>query len=382
MPWNDNSGGPWGSGGGGRRSDDNPWRRGPGSGGGGGGGQQPPDLDQLIRQLQDRLRRLFGGGKGGKGKGGGAGVAALIGGAAIVWLAWPGSAWYVVGPQEAGVVLRFGEYARTTGSGLRFKLPYPFETVLLPNVTETRNTQVGATDRESLMITQGENIIDIDFTVQWRVAYDEPDGVRNFLFNIRDPESTVKAVAESAMREVVGTSQLQPLITEGRTEAARRAREIIQATLADYSSGIRVLDVQLEESSAPESVIDAFRDVDAAAQDAATLEQQARAYANQVVPEARGEAARILEQARGYRDRVIAEAQGQAERFDAIYAEYAQAPDVTRQRLFLETMERVLGRSELIILDQSGGGAIPYLPLDQLGQRRQREPNQTQGSGG
>jgi membrane protease subunit HflK len=382
MPWNDNAGGggPWGSGGGGN---DNPWRRGPGSGRPGGPGGEPPDLDELIRRLQARLNKLFGGGRGGKGKGSGVGVAALIGGAAVVWLAWPGSAWYVVGPQEAGVVLRFGEYSRTTGSGLRFKLPYPFETVMLPNVTETRNTQVGATERESRMITQGEDIIDTDFVVQWRVAYDEPDGVRNFLFNIRDPEGTVKAVAESAMREVVGTSQLQPLITEGRTEAARRAREIVQTTLADYNSGIRVLDVQLEESSAPESVIDAFRDVDAAAQDAATAEQQARAYANQVVPEARGEAARILEQARGYRDRVIAEAQGQAERFDAIYAEYAEAPEVTRQRIFFETMERVLGRSELIILDQSGGnGAVPYLPLDQLGRNRQAQPNQTQGSGG
>lgn len=377
MPWNDNSGGggPWGSGGGGRKNGDNPWGRGPNRGGGGG---EPPDLDELVAQLQNRLRRLFGGRGGKGGKGGGVGLGVILAGAIFVWLAWPGSAWYVVGPSEAGVVLRFGEYARTTTSGLQFKLPYPVETVLLPEVTTTNEVEVGATDAQSLMITRDENIVDIDFTVQWRVDLRYPDGVRDYLFNVRDQEGTVRAVAESAMREVVGTTDLEPIITTGRTEAARRAAEIIQSTLDGYDAGIQVLQVQLRESSAPSAVIEAFRDVDAARQDAERIVLQATAFANQVVPEARGEAAQILEQARGYRDRVIADAEGQADRFNSIYAEYAQAPDVTRRRMFLETMERVIGRSELIILDQDAG-AVPYLPLDQL--RRGQSASSQQGGG-
>jgi membrane protease subunit HflK len=180
----------------------------------------------------------------------------------------------------------------------------------------------------------------------------------------------VKSVSESAMREVVGTSQLEPLITTGRAEAAQRARDVIQATLNDYAAGIQILDVQLSESSAPASVIDAFRDVDAARQDATRLELEAQRDANRIVPEARGEAARLLQQAEGYRDQVVAQAEGRAARFNSIYTEYVQAPEVTRQRMYLETMEQVIGRSDLIILDQDGNGAVPYLPLDRLGQNR------------
>lgn len=385
MPWNDNAGGgggPWGSGGGrrGNNNNQNPWgqgpnggRRGPGNGQGGG----EPDLEQFIAQLQARIRRMFGGSGGGKSSGG-PGLGLIAAGIFFVWLAWPGSAWYVVGPQQAGVVLRFGEYVRTTGAGLQFKLPVPFETVLLPEVTTTNEVAVGSTPQEALMLTRDENIVEIDFVVQWRVDLTYPEGVRDFLFNVRDPQGTVKAVAESAMREVVGTTELQPIITQGRTEVARRARQIIQDTLASYDSGIQVLEVQLREASAPASVIDAFRDVDAARQDAERAALQATAHANQVVPEARGDAVRLLEEARGYRESVIAEAEGQASRFNQIYAEYRLAPDVTRRRIFLETMEQVLGRSELIILDQNGAGsgAVPYLPLDQLGGNR--SPARTQ----
>ena len=378
MPWNDNSGGggPWGSGGG-SNNNNNPWGNGPNRPGGGrgpGGGGNEPDLEELVRRFQAWLGGLGGGGKGSGGKGGKGGgggfLGAIIAIALIAFAVVPGNLYYVVGADQAGVVLRFGEYARTTRSGLQFKLPWPVETVLLPAVTTTNEVQVGNTDAESLMITQDENIVDVDFVVQWRVDVTYPEGVRDFLFNVRDPQGTVKAVAESAMREVVGTSELQPIITTGRAEAARRARDIIQETLADYDAGIQILEVQLSESSAPANVIDAFRDVDAARQDATQVELQAQRTANQIIPEARGEAARMLEQAQGYKERVIAEAQGQADRFNSIYAEYAQAPSVTRQRMFLETMERVLGRSELIILDQEGGGAIPYLPLDQLGRNR------------
>lgn len=379
MPWNDNSGGggPWGSGGG--SNNNNPWGQGPnkpGNGRGPGGGGNEPDLEELVRRFQAWLGGLGGGGKGGGGggKGGngaGGGAVGLIAAAAVVVFAVvPGNLYYVVGADQAGVVLRFGEYDRTTTSGLNFKLPWPVENVLLPAVTTTNEVEVGTIDAESLMITRDENIVDVDFVVQWRVDLTYENGVRDFLFNVRDPEGTVKAVAESAMREVVGTSELQPIITTGRAEAARRARDIIQDTLNSYQAGIQILEVQLSESSAPANVIDAFRDVDAARQDATQVELQAQRTANQIIPEARGEAARMLEEARGYRERVIAEAQGNADRFNSIYTEYALAPDVTRQRMFFETMERVLGRSELIILDQRGNGAVPYLPLDQLGRNR------------
>ena len=379
MPWNDNSsggGGPWGSGGGSNNNGNNPWGRGPNGGGprGPGGGGQEPDLDELVRRLQDWVRGVMGGGgrgtKEGKGGGGGIGLGVILAALVFVWIAWPGSGWYVVETSQRGVVLRFGEYDRTALPGFHLKLPTPFETVLRPNVTENRSTVVGATDAESLMLTQDENIVDVDFVVQWRVDIGYPEGVRDFLFNVRNPDPTVKAVSESAMREVVGTSQLEPLITTGRAEAAQRARDIIQATLNDYRAGIQILDVQLSESSAPASVIEAFRDVDAARQDATRFTLEARRDANRIVPEARGEAARLLQQAQGYRDQVIAQAEGRAARFNAIYAEYAQAPAVTRQRMYLETMEQVLGRSELIILDQDGNGAVPYLPLDRLGQNR------------
>lgn len=392
MPWNDNSGGgggPWGSGGGSNNNNNNnPWGNGPNRPGGrgpNGGGGQEPDLEELVRRFQAWIGGNFGGGgkgsKGGKGGGGGL-FGAAIAIALLVFAVIPGNLYYVVGADQAGVVLRFGEYSRTTLSGLQFKLPYPVERVLLPSVTTTNSVEVGQTDVESLMLTQDENIVDVDFVVQWRVDLSYEEGVRDFLFNVRDPQGTVKAIAESAMREVVGTSELQPIITSGRAEAARRARDIIQQTLADYEAGIQILEVQLSESSAPSNVIDAFRDVDAARQDATQVELQAQRTANQIIPEARGAAVRMLEEARGYQERVIAEAEGQADRFNSIYAEYAQAPQVTRQRMFIETMERVLGRSELIILDQSAG-AIPYLPLDQLGRDRgQRATASGTGQGG
>lgn len=386
MPWNDNAGGggggPWGSGGG-RKDDNNPWGQRPG-GGRGRGPSGEPDLEDLIRQLQDRLKGLFGGGKGSNGSGGGGkggkaggiGIGAIL---AVIVLAWVGfTSWYVVAPQENGVVLRFGEYARTTGPGFRLKLPYPVETVLKPEVTRTQSIQIGTDQRGVTMLTQDENIVDLGFTVQWRVDPSE-GGVRDFLFNVRDVREAVAAVSESAMREVVGTSQLQPIITTGRVEVSQRARALIQETLDEYEAGVQVLNVNLQRAQAPEQVIDAFRDVDAAAQDAERMRLNATAYANSVIPQARGEAARLVQSAQAYRESVIAEAQGQADRFVAIYTEYAQAPEVTRRRMYLETMERVLGRSDLIILDQQGG-AVPYLPLDQLGRNRAAPDATSMGS--
>jgi membrane protease subunit HflK len=374
MAGNDNQGGggPWGSGGNGNRNQ-NPWGQN-GGGGGGRGGQEPPDLDELVAKLQDGLRGMFGGGgsggssgkpAGGSGKGGGAFFIAPI--VLIVALLWPGFIWYQVQPEQVGVVLRFGDYVRTAPPGLNFKMPWPVESVEFPNVTETRTISIGENNLgESQMLTRDENIVDIAFEVQWRV---DTANIANFMFNVRNPETAVRRVAESAMREVVGTSDLVPIITTARAEVSQRTREVMQETLDEYEAGIQILQVNLERSQAPQSVIDAFRDVDSAAQDAERARLNATAHRNRVIPDARGDAAQLRQEAQGYRDSVIAEAQGDADRFVAIYNEYAAAPDVTRRRMYLETMERVLGDSELIILDEQGG-AVPYLPLDQLGRNR------------
>jgi membrane protease subunit HflK len=379
MPWNDNAGGggggPWGSGGNGDRNRNNPWGQN-GGGGGGRGGQEPPDLDELVGKLQNGLRGLFGGSGGSGGSGGGksGGKGSGIFGAIIIAAAvgfgviiWPGQAVYQVQPSEVGVVMRFGEYVRTAPPGLNLKMPWPIESVEMPNVTETRTIAIGNNNiAESQMLTRDENIVDIAFEVQWRV---DTANIDNFVFNVRDPEAAVRAVAESAMREVAGTSDLVPIITTARAEVSQRTRQVMQETLDEYEAGIQVLQVNLERSQAPQSVIDAFRDVDSAAQDAERARLNATAHANRVIPEARGTAAQTIQAATAYRDSVIAEAQGDADRFVAIYNEYAAAPDVTRRRMYLETMERVLGNSELIILDEQGG-AVPYLPLDQLGRNR------------
>lgn len=376
MPWNDNQGGggggPWGSGGG-NNNGQNPWGQRPQ---GGGGGQQPPDLDEVVRQMQDSMRKWFGGsGSGGSQKGGGGAgavgfsliILVLIG----IWFATTGI--YQVGPNQNGVVLRFGEYNRTTQPGLRFKLPTPIETVLRPEVTTTQSMTIG-TGPEGQMLTRDENIVDIDFAVQWRVDLSYANGVRDFLFNVRDPEGTVRAVSESAMREVVGTSDLQFIITEGRGEVSQRTRELVQETLSEYQAGIQILQINLQTAQPPASVIDAFRDVDVAEQDAERARLDATRHANTVIPNARGVAAQVTQAAQAYRDSVVAQAQGDADRFNAIYDEYVLAPDVTRQRMYLETMELVIGRSDLLLLDGQAG-ALPYLPLDQLGQNRTRGNN-------
>jgi membrane protease subunit HflK len=377
MPWNDNQGGggggPWGSGGG--NNNQNPWGRRPQ---GGGGGDDGPDLDEVVRDMQRKLRGLFGGrggGNGGGGKKGGGGASAFGFGfilliIAVVWFVMPGSGWYQVGPQQAGVVLRFGEYSRTSSPGFHFKLPTPIETVMLPEVTTTNTIQIGQ-GSEGQMLTRDENIVDLDFSVQWRVDLSYPDGVRDYLFNVRDPQGTVRAVAESAMREVIGTSDLQFIITDGRAEVSNRARELLQSTLDEYEAGIEVLQVNLRNAQPPERVIEAFRDVDVAEQDAERARLNATAHANSVIPAARGDAAQLTQAAQAYRDSVIAQARGDAERFISIYDEYAQAPDVTRRRMYLETLERVIGRSDITILDGQAG-AVPYLPLNELGQNRTR----------
>jgi membrane protease subunit HflK len=365
MSWIIHASGGWKGGNGG------PWGQGPRSTGGG-GGPTSPDLEELLRRSQDRLRRVLPGGGGG----GGLSPVSLI---AVVAIAVALASYYFftfrVQPDELGVVLRFGAYDRDALPGLNFRLPYPIETVYTPRVTFENRVTVGlvASDRtgtagrdvaeESLMLTGDENIVDIDFEVFWVINH-----APNYLFNMEDPSGSAKAVAESAMREVVGRSNIQPLLTQARQITETDVRELIQGTLDDYGAGIRVTRVQMLKVDPPAEVIAAFRDVQAARADQERLQNQAQAYANRVVPEARGQASQITEAANAYRDRIIAETRGQADRFDKIYESYIAAPDVTRTRMYLETVEKVYGDADKIILDQSGGGAgvIPYLPLDQL----------------
>jgi modulator of FtsH protease HflK len=376
MPWNNQNGGGWKSGGGG-----GPWGQGPwGQGGGGqhGGGHQP-DLEEILKRSQDRMKQVIP-------SGGLPGplllLLAVIAIAVVSFYAF----FFTVKPDELGVVLRFGKYERQVGPGLNLRLPYPIEEVLKPSVTRENRIEVGMESmsglrggltrdvpQESLMLTGDENIVDVDFVVVWRIKSEEQDeksgqaGVEKFLFNIQNPESTVKEVAESAMREIVGQSDIQPILTADRQKTELAVRDLMQHTLDNYGAGIKIVRVQMQKVDPPAKVIDAFRDVQAAKADQERIQNEARGYANKVVPEARGEAERILQAAEAYKQQTVQEALGQAARFDKVYQEFAKAPDVTRKRMFLETMERVLKDTDKIIIDsKDGSGVVPYLPLDQL----------------
>jgi membrane protease subunit HflK len=374
MPWKNQGGGPWGSG------PKGPWGQGPQS-----VGPRPPDLEDLLRRGQDRLQQILPGGYFS-----GMGIAIILLIAVIIWLF---SGVFRVQSEELGVVLRFGKHVRTVQPGLNYHWPYPIETVQLPKALRVSTINIGMSliddpsrrgrtmrdvPEESLMLTGDENIVDVDFTVLWRI---KPDGVGNYLFNIQNPEGTVKAVAESAMREVIGRSNIQPILTGARTTTEAGVQDLMQKTLDFYGSGIQVAQVQMQKVDPPAQVIDAFRDVQAARADLERLQNEAQTYSNRVVPDARGRAAQILQVAEGYQQQAIAEAKGQSARFLKVYDEYKKAPDVTRQRIYLETMERILGNSEKLIYDgggsssgQSGQGVVPYLPLSELSPRRQAAP--------
>jgi membrane protease subunit HflK len=279
-----------------------------------------------------------------------------------------------VDPDELGIVLRFGKIDRQEPPGLHFRFPYPIDEVRLPKVTRQNIIEIGmrtGVDRRSLirdvsdesrMLTGDENIVDINFVVYWRIK-----DAQKYLFNIQNPEVTVKAVAESVMREVVGQSNIQPILTEARQKTEQAVQKLMQEVLDIYGAGVSVDQVQLQKVDPPSQVIDAFRDVQAARADKERLQNEAGAYANRVVPEARGDAERILQSARAYREQTVAEAAGQTARFLKIYEEYRRAPEVTRERMYLETMERVLGGTDKIIIDsKTGQDLIPYLSLDQL----------------
>ena len=364
MPWqNQGGGGPWGSGGKG------PWGSGPQS-----PGPTPPDLEEILRRGQDRLRRVLPGGNLG-----GRGFALIVLGVLVLW---GFSGFFRVEPDELGVVLRFGKQVREVQPGLNYHLPYPIEKVLTPKALRINKIDIGMrivddlrrggtatrdVPEESLMLTGDENIVDVDFSVLWKV---KPTGVGDYLFNIQNPEGTVKAVAESAMREVVGRSEIQPILTGARQTIENAVQELMQRTLDHYGAGILVQQVQLQKVDPPSQVIDAFRDVQAARADLERAQNEAQTYANKVVPEARGRASQIIQNAEAYREQTVAEAKGATSRFLQVYDEYKKAPDVTRQRMYLETMERLFGGTDKIIMD-SGGGVVPYLPLDQLSRRPQ-----------
>jgi modulator of FtsH protease HflK len=371
MPWSNQGGGPWGSG------PKGPWGSGPQSP----GGSTPPDLEDLLRRSQDKLKNVLPGGNLG-----GRGFLLL---AVVGLLVWFASGIFIVQPGELGVVLRFGKYVRDVPSGWGYHLPYPIETVLKPNIEQSRAISIGMrtvddvrrgsatrdVPEESLMLTGDENIVDVDFTAFWKI---KPNEAGNFLFNIQNPEGTVKAVAESAMREVIGRSNIQPILTGARQNIENAVHDLMQKTLDEYRAGILVTQVQLQKVDPPAQVIDAFRDVQAARADLERAQNEAQTYANRVVPEARGRVAQILQAAEAYREQTVAEATGQTSRFLKVYEEYAKAPAVTRQRMYLETMERLFGGTDKIILDSgAGSGVVPYLPLNEIG-RPQAAPQQQQ----
>ncbi|CAH1658009.1 HflK protein [Hyphomicrobiales bacterium] len=374
MSWSNHSGGPWGQKPGG------PWGSGP-SGGGGGGGN-PPDLEDFIRRGQDKLRNIIPGGGGGAS---GRGIALIGLGAVLLWLA---TGFYTVRPDEVGINMIFGRYVGTTGEGLRYNFPYPIGSVIKPQVTTVNTIEVGQrtgdTSRrvtagrevpeESLMLTGDENIVDINFTVQWQVSPSRP---QDYVFNLQNPDAAIKAAAESTMREIVGRRNIQSVLTTDRGAIEAEVRQSMQKLLDEYGAGVEIRQVQLQKVDPPQQVIDAFRDVQAARQDQDRIRNEAETYASRVVPEARGEATRIIQAAEGYRERAVAEARGAASRFTQVYEAYAAAPDVTRERMFIETMERVLSGSDKVLIDsKEGQGVVPYLPLGEL----QRSTPPAQGS--
>ena len=386
MPDNNSPWGPKG-GSGGKDGGKSPW--GKGSGAGKPSGDRSPELDNVIEGFKNIKRRpgrpggrppvrRSGGGGGGNlndfriGPLGPLGIA--VAGAALLLVS---TMFYTVDQTERALVLRFGDYVRTEGPGLQFKLPSPIETTYKQETEIIQKMTIGGNDASSLMLTGDENIVDIDFTVLWRI-----NDLANYYFEVDDPEVAVRAVAESAMREVVGKNELQKIITTDRLAITTAVRDLMQQTLDEYKAGVRVVEVQLQKADAPDQggVVAAFRDVVDAAQERETSINRAVAQQNTIVPEARGEAAQILQDAEAYRDRVIAEAQGEAERFNKIYEEYRKAPRVTRQRLYLETMEEVYGPANKTILDSEGGsGVVPYLPLDQLSNRPRASASQGGG---
>ena len=354
-----------------------------GNGGGGNGGNEPPrgnippegpDFDEILRRARQQYQQMFEG----DGNDGKKGAMIAVGAVVLLWLA---SGIYFVKADEQGVVMRFGAYDRTASSGLNYHLPIPFETVETPRVTSINRVEVGyhsanarvgkagdAANGESLMLTGDENIVDVDFEVQWKI-----DSAPDYLFNVRNPEDTVKAVSESAMREVMGREKIASVLAEGKLKVEQDTKKLIQDTLNGYKAGIEVVSVNLLKADPPAQVIDAFRDVQTARADLETARNQAEAYRNDILPKARGLAQQMILEAEGYKQEVIARAQGEASRFLAVYNEYKEAKDVTRKRMYIETMEDILqGMNKVVVDGHATQGVQPYLPLPEL--KAQKKP--------
>ncbi len=364
MPWNNQGGGgPWGGGGGGSN---NPWGR----GGGGFGGNRPPDLEELLRKSQDRFRRILPGGVFGSGRG----LLLVILAVLIIWFAF---GIYRVQPEEQGVELVFGKWRETTPPGLHYNWPAPIGHVETPKVTRVNRVEVGFrtsfdssrststrdVGAESLMLTGDENIIDIQFVVFWVI-----NDAGKFLFHIRNPEETVQSAAESAMREILGKTAFEFARTQGRAKIEAEARDLIQSILDQYGSGVLVMQVEMQRVDPPGSVLEAFRDVQAARADKERAINEAQAYFNEVTQKAAGTAERVVKEAEAYKLEKVAIADGESQRFVALYQQYSLAPDVTRRRLYLETMERVLADMNKVLVEggSTATGTVPYLPLTEL----------------
>ncbi|WND02823.1 FtsH protease activity modulator HflK [Temperatibacter marinus] len=359
MSWNGNNGGgnnPWGNGGG----------RGPG------GGNQPPNIDEVIKKGQEQLKQALPGGFGS------IGLILLV----ILGL-WLASGYYSVKPDEQGVVLRFGQYIKTTGEGPHWHLPYPVESVIKVNVTQERSNQIGSDSNNgtrnqrysrgssldsSLMLTGDNSIVDVKFSVVWNIR--EAD---KFLFNLKNPEQAVADVSKSAMREVVGQNKIEDIITRLRDSIERQVQTKVQETLDGYASGISIRRVQISASNPPDEVVEAFRDVQRATADRERAVNLADAYKNEIIPQANGEASQLTQQAEAYKAEVKARADGEAARFLSVYNEYVKAKNVTRKRIYLETMEEILAGMDKIIVEggKNGSGVVPYLPLNELKKKKE-----------
>jgi len=342
-----------------------------GGGGGGGGNQGPPDLDELWRNFNQRLAAIFGrrgGGAGGEPPGLrqlGGGVGMLVGLVLVVWLA---SGFYIVDASQRGVVLTFGKYSETTDPGLRWRLPYPVQSHEVVNISQVRTIEVGYRNnvkskvlREALMLTDDENIVDIQFAVQYTIK--DPE---DYLFNVRRPDETVLQVAESSFREIVGRSSMDFVLYEGREEIASRAEKLMQDILDRYQTGVLISKVTMQNAQPPEQVQAAFDDAVKAKQDQERVKNEGQAYYNDVVPKARGTASRLTEEASGYRQRVVAYAEGDASRFKQILTEYTKAPAVTRERMYLETIQQIMTSTSKVMIDAKAGGNLLFLPLDKI----------------
>ena len=357
MAWNP-KGGPWGGGGG-------PWGGGPST-------PPPPNIEEMMRRTQERVRRMVPGGLGT-----GRGIVLIVAAILAIWLA---TGFYRVQPGEQGVELLFGSYVKTTTPGLNYWFPAPIGEVLTPNVEQTNQITIGFRGdgprgggqrdvlQESLMLTEDQNIIDVDFIVQWRIK-----NAADYLFNIRDPEGTVKVAAESAIREMMGKASLEEALTIKRQQVDDSTRELLQNILDSYGAGVFIAEVRQLKVDPPSEVIDAFNDVQRARQDADRSVNEATAYRNDIVPRAKGEAQRIIQDATAYKERLTAEADGEAKRFVSVLEAYQSGRDITTRRLYLERMQQILSKSQNVIINSGDGGqdVVPYLPLPELQRRRQ-----------